>query len=160
MSNLAFCKKSVDVHLLTFWRETKLVQLYIKDGHQFREKDPQFKQALVHLVSCMVEAATSDKSTPNVKIEEKLGGAESKEAAKTKETDDLVLAFLEETSMFQGLKQILSLEQDPSMKDEIKVSLKCMNAKMTKFKNQKGENKGKDEAIEEQAVCSKIDTTV
>ncbi len=45
------------------------------------------------------------------------------------------------------------------MKDEIKVSLKCMNVKMTKFKNQKGEKKEKDEATEKQAASSKIDTT-
>ena len=61
LSSLAFCKK-FDKNMLRFWNDTNLLESNLKSV-KTGNRDPQFQQALIHLISCMVEAATATKTT-------------------------------------------------------------------------------------------------
>ena len=85
LSNLAFCKK-FDQYLLKFWRETNLIEKHMKVSEQNRNGDTQFLQALVHLISCMVEsAANSDDKKKESKYEKK---DDQEEEMKNTKNDD------------------------------------------------------------------------
>ena len=45
-----------------------------------------------------------------------------------------MLTFFNEIELFEGLKELTARERDPSMRDEISISLKCMKAKLSKRK--------------------------
>lgn len=124
VANLVFFEQ-FESKVVQFWRETKLAERYL-----FAEKVPRsviFKQALVHLISCMAEASTIAKPSKE---------EESKEDQPSS-MDDLYLTFFAETNLFDGLKKFKARENEESVRDEIKISLTLMKAKLAKAKKMK-----------------------
>ena len=87
-------------------------------------------QALIHLVSCMIEAATAKKANITKKVD--AAEEENKQPAASS-SDDVVLNFFKEINIFEALKQLKLRQKDRSMRDEIQISVKFMKVKLAKF---------------------------
>ena len=138
MSGLNFGKRQDEV-LIEFWRDTNLSKYHIVNDTDLRKRGPQFKQALIHLVSNMIEAAAASSKKDNKKAKGLAADEEEKKeagaAAEKIETKDPILAYFAEIDLFKGLKDLKKRERDPSMQEEINMAIKCIRVKLAKLVN-------------------------
>lgn len=80
MSGLNFGKRQDEV-LIEFWRDTNLCKYHIVNDPDLRKRGPQFKQALIHLVSNMIEAAAASSKKDNKKAKGLAADEEEKKEA-------------------------------------------------------------------------------
>ena len=136
MSGLNFGKRQDEV-LIEFWRDTNLSKHHIANDPDLQKRGPQFKQALIHLVSNMIEAAAASSKKDSKKAKGLAADEEEKKEAVTEkiETKDPILAYFAEIDLFKGLKDLKKRERDPSMREEINMAIKCIKVKLTKLAN-------------------------
>ena len=140
--------------MLKFWNDTNLLESNLKSV-KTGNRDPQFQQALIHLISCMVEAATATKKTKETEDGSKEESKkQNEEEEKKEEQPDLILEYFRQNKLFEALKALKARERDPSMRDEISISLKFMKVKIGRTNQQPEEDQQQKET---QKI---IDTTV
>ena len=103
-----------------------------EEGCTLRSED--FKQGLLHLVSCMFEAAIQSQTSSPAK--RKLAWTEfekDQDVETQKQPENAILAYFKQINLFESIKRLTECE--PEMRHEIKVQLKLMKVKLGKLKS-------------------------